>query len=281
MNLIINASEALGEKDGVIRIATSRVSGRPDGVNLPEAEYLRLEVADTGCGMTPQARARIFDPFFTTKFAGRGMGLAVVQGVVRDHGGAIHLATAPGQGSAFSIFLPCATEPAEAAPLAAPSTASERRLDAGTVLLVEDEAMLRQPLSAMLRKKGFTVLEADEGTAALELMRAHADEINLMLLDVTLPGISSREVFEQAVALRPALKVVLTSAYSREAVAASFAGVAIESFIRKPFRFAELMEVLQDALRSRSFAPQGDNGIDGGGAPGRDVAGSQCNPAQQ
>jgi DNA-binding response OmpR family regulator len=131
---------------------------------------------------------------------------------------------------------------------------AERRLPC-TILLVEDEVMLRQPLSAMLRKKGFAVLEADEGTAALELMRAHAAEIDLLLLDVTLPGISSREVFEQARLLRPVLKIVLTSAYSREAVAVSFSGVSIESFIRKPFRFAELMAVLQDALPLPSFAP--------------------------
>ena len=149
---------------------------------------------------------------------------------------------------------------------------AERRLS-GTILLVEDEDMLRHPLSTMLRKKGFAVLEAREGTAALELTRSHADEIDLMLLDVTLPGISSRDVFEQARRLRPGLKIVLTSAYSREAVAASFAGATVESFIRKPFRFAELMDVLQDALRSPSFATQGDHGIDGRGAARGDITG--------
>ena len=112
MNLIINASEALGEKDGVIHVTTSLAgSGRNlssiSGTSLPEGDYLRLEVSDTGCGITEEQQARIFDPFFSTKFAGRGLGLAVVHGIVRAHGGAIHLSSTPGQGTTFQIFLPC------------------------------------------------------------------------------------------------------------------------------------------------------------------------------
>ena len=111
MNLITNASEALEDKEGVISIAADRIRSRnspPAGApNLPKGEYLRLTVTDTGCGMTEDIRSRIFDPFFTTKFAGRGLGLAGVQGIVHSHGGAIHVVSAPGMGSRFEMFLPC------------------------------------------------------------------------------------------------------------------------------------------------------------------------------
>jgi PAS domain S-box-containing protein len=239
MNLIINASEAIGEKDGVIRIGTSRIAG--------DRGYVRLEVSDTGCGMTQAAQAKIFDPFFSTKFAGRGMGLAVVQGTVRAHDGAIQLVSSPGQGTTFEIFLPCAGEPAQSGPAAVSSHSSvELPPASGTVLVVEDEAVLRAAVSALLRKKGFSVIEANDGTAAVDLIHARKDEIDMMLLDVTLPGLSSREVLEQARHLRPHLKVVITSAYSRDAVEASFAGLQVERFIRKPFRLDDLIGVLAD-----------------------------------
>jgi CheY-like chemotaxis protein len=118
----------------------------------------------------------------------------------------------------------------------------------GTVLVVEDEAQLRLAVSKMLRKKGFAVIEASDGSSALEQVRAHADEIDIILLDITLPGISSREVFDEARRLRPGLKIILTSAYSRETVDASFAGLQFESFVRKPFQLAELIRLLQGAL---------------------------------
>jgi len=254
MNLIINASEALGEKDGVIRVATSRATlPRAAGVSGPRllpGEYLILEVSDSGKGMTEEARAKIFDPFFSTKFDGRGLGLAVVQGIVRDHGGAINLVSEPGPGTRFEIALPCASETAPVSPRAIPEifVTGRHGSAAGTVMVVEDEGLLRFTVSKMLRKKGLGVIEAGDGSAALELVRAHKDEIDVMLLDVTLPGVSSREVFEEARRLRPDLKVVLTSAYSRESVDASFAGLQVDCFVRKPFHLVDLMQSLQDAL---------------------------------
>jgi two-component system, cell cycle sensor histidine kinase and response regulator CckA len=252
MNLIINASEAIGEQDAVIRISTSRVTGRDlaatCGAGVPEG-YVRLKVSDTGCGMTKEVQARVFDPFFSTKFAGRGLGLAVVQGIVRDHGGMINLVSAPDQGTTFDVLLPSAgrtTQPGRSAILR--DSANQRRPPSGTLLVVEDEEVLRLAVSKMLRKNGFQVIEAVDGSSALELVRSHKDEIHWMLLDVTLPGVSSREVFEEARFVRPNLKVILTSAYSRETVDASFAGLRIERFIRKPFQIVDLMGLLQDAL---------------------------------
>jgi len=252
MNLIINASEAIGEQDATIRISTSLVNAQDlmttRGIDVPEGDYVRLEVSDTGCGMTKEVQAKIFDPFFSTRFAGRGLGLAVVQGIVRDHRGAIHLVSAPGEGTTFEVLLPCAggTVPANDAVL--PAVGKGATPPAGTLLVVEDESVLRLAVSKMLRKSGFRVIEAIDGSSALELVRTHEHEIDLMLLDVTLPGVSSREVFEEARFRRPRLKVILTSAYSRETVDASFAGLHVERFIRKPFQIVDLMGLLQDVL---------------------------------
>ena len=243
MNLIINASEAIGEMDGVIHVATSQVTGDPaeDGA----ARYLRLEVSDTGCGMPESVRSKIFDPFFSTKFAGRGMGLAVVQGIVRDHGGAITLISEPGRGTTFEIVLPCDREAPDARPATAmPAAFTRTEGAAGAVLVVEDEEVLRNAVAALLRKRGFVVIEASDGTSAIGLLRERKSEIDAILLDVTLPGVSSREVFEEARLLRPATTVVLTSAHSKETVDATFAGLTIERFIRKPFQMDDLMGML-------------------------------------
>jgi CheY-like chemotaxis protein len=194
-------------------------------------------------------QAKVFDPFFSTKFAGRGLGLAVVQGIVRDHNGAINLVSVPGQGTTFEVLLPCARDAAQSHSNGrAGASGKGLRSASGTLLVVEDEDGLRLAVSKMLRKSGYRVIEAVDGSSALELVRTHKDEIDLMLLDVTLPGVSSREVFEEAQFLHPKLKVILTSAYGREMVDASFAGLRIEHFIRKPFQLADLTGLLQDAL---------------------------------
>jgi len=251
MNLVTNASEAIGERQGVIRVTTElrkidRESAATGAANLPDGDYVQLEVSDTGCGIAPQVQARIFDPFFTTKHPGRGMGLAVVQGIIRSHGGAIHLVSAPGQGTTFRILLPSTAQRAQQiqSPIT-PAVGEAMQRRAGTVLVVEDEDVLRIAVSKALRKRGYSVIEADDGSAAMDLIRAYQDGIDLLLLDVTIPGISSREVFEHAKRLRPELRVILTSAYGRETVDASFAGLRVERFIRKPFRLGDLVSVLE------------------------------------
>jgi PAS domain S-box-containing protein len=254
MNLIINASEALGSDRGVITITTShfvipRDSDPKKAPQLPEGTYVDLSVSDTGCGMSEEARAKIFDPFFSTKFAGRGLGLAVVQGIVRDHGGAIHLVSSPGTGTTFEIFLPCSSETPQNYGDTARSYGQEQ-CSSGTVLVVEDEGFLRSAVAKMLRKNGFGVIEATDGSAALEQVRSHKNAIDVMLLDVTLPGMSSRDVFARAQDLCPNLKVIFTSAYSRETVDGFVAGVSVDRFIRKPFQLADLMAVVRNALSS-------------------------------
>jgi two-component system, cell cycle sensor histidine kinase and response regulator CckA len=255
MNLITNASEAIGEREGVIHVTSSLVqvcgsSSMETAAKLPEGDYMQLEISDTGVGMTPETQASIFDPFFTTKQGGRGLGLSVVRGIIGAHGGAIKVISALGQGTSFQILLPCkGTTAKQSPPRAALREAALTR--AGTILVVEDEGMLRSAVAKMLRKRGYSVIEANDGTSGLDLIFTHRDDIDLLLLDVTLPGrASSRDVFEGAQRTRPGLKVILTSAYGQEDIDAAFAGTGIEYFIRKPFVLADLVALIQHALSS-------------------------------
>jgi len=253
MNLITNASDALKDRDGTIRVITRRVtvSGQPAAIALPDGDYVQLEVADTGCGMSPQTQANVFDPFFTTKAAGRGLGLAVVQGIVRSLGGAIQLTSEPDRGTTFQVFLPCEKTKAGASGGAASGGGGDAiPSQQGTVLVVEDEGDMRQPIVKMLRKSGFEVLTAADGTSAVDLLRANGAGIDIVLLDMTLPGASSREVVEAAVNIRPNIRVILTSAYSQDIIDGSMRAPQIRGFIRKPFELRELLKMLESSLSS-------------------------------
>jgi two-component system, cell cycle sensor histidine kinase and response regulator CckA len=239
MNLITNASEALGERVGVIAVRATHVTEARDG-----AGHILLEVGDTGSGMTPEIQAKIFDPFFTTKFTGRGLGLAAAQGIIRRHGGAIRVTSQPGRGSRFEILLPCTDEPAERGVGAAASAAPV----AGTCFVVEDEDALRDAVSRMLRKRGLTVIEAVDGRVAIELFRDMASEIDVVLLDMTLPGMSGREVFDAMQEIRPGVKVVITTAYSQETALTSLGGQRALAYIQKPYQFSDLFALLRETL---------------------------------
>jgi PAS domain S-box-containing protein len=253
MNLITNASEAIGDQDGMIHVSTSRVTaGRNSGAASEHAmnsDYLQLEVTDTGRGMSLETQDKVFDPFFTTKSAGHGLGLAVVQGIVRGLGGSIHLMSTPGKGATFQILLPFAERAASATNDAVsvidePTGSSQPR----TVLLVEDESPLRSAVGKMLRRRGFKVFEAGDGFAAISLLRANANEIDLILLDLTIPGAGSNEVVAEAAQIRPDIRVILASAYGKEMVKGTASAPQVRSFIRKPFRLEELLETIQSVL---------------------------------
>jgi PAS domain S-box-containing protein len=254
MNLITNASDAIGDREGKIRVISRCVTliGYSAAIALPDGDYVQLEVTDTGSGMSPQTRAKVFDPFFTTKSAGRGLGLAVVQGIVRSLDGAIQLTSEPDQGTTFQVFLPCAKTTANASghAMAAVNGRDAVPRQHGTVLVVEDEGNLRQPIVKMLRNSGFAVLEAADGTSAIDLLRAKGAGIDVILLDMTIPGASSREVVEVAANVRPNIKVILTSAYSQEMIRGSMRAPQIRSFIRKPFQIGELLNLLRSSLSS-------------------------------
>jgi PAS domain S-box-containing protein len=259
MNLITNASEALSDKDGLISVSIAKVEPIENAPAEHPADsacgHLRLEVSDTGCGMTEAIVARIFDPFFTTKLAGRGLGLAAVQGIVRSHGGTINVVSAPGRGSRFYIQLPCIGQPAGSTRvLAAIPSSREPGIVAGTVLVVEDEEVLRRAVSKMLRKERFSVLEAGDGTTGANLFRTNESTIDAVLLDLTLPGMSGREVLNELRRIRPDVKVILTTAYSQENALSAIGEHRPWSYVRKPYQFSDLLNLLRKACIEKSQA---------------------------
>jgi nitrogen-specific signal transduction histidine kinase/CheY-like chemotaxis protein len=253
MNLVTNASEALEDRDGVIRVTTRRVNmDRPEAVSkgIAEGDYVELEVADTGRGMSLETQARVFDPFFTTKTQGHGLGLGVVRGIVRGLGGAIHLKSELGKGTTFQIFLRStgimtgASGPLRPAGEASPPPVA-------TILIVEDDDALRVALAQILRRRGFETLDAANGADAINLLRANSIKIDMMLLDMTIPGPSARNVAAVAAEARPSLKVVLTSAYEEELVRTTVGATQDCGFVRKPFQIDELMHTLRSASSVR------------------------------
>jgi PAS domain S-box-containing protein len=244
MNLVINASEALGEKEGVISVTLAHVHSGSD------REHIRLEVSDTGCGMTEEIRSKMFDPFFTTKFAGRGLGLAAVQGIVRGHGGVLDVTSAPGRGCRIKILLPSASEPAQAS-RSAPMSSRDGVAPCGTILVIEDEDALRHSVSQMLRKRNLNVIEARDGKTALELFRTNASGIDVALLDMTLPGMQGREVLGELRRIRPDLKVIVTSAYGKDQALTVMGELQPWLYIRKPYQFTELMGLLREVCSIR------------------------------
>jgi two-component system cell cycle sensor histidine kinase/response regulator CckA len=251
MNLITNASEALEEQEGVISLSVAEIrvpdAPGPGALYLPEGSYIQLEIRDTGCGMTQETQAKIFDPFFTTKFTGRGLGLAAVQGIVRAHGGTMNVETARGKGARFTILLPSTAQPAEEVGGFSLPTSREGGNGIGTILLVEDEEPLRIAVAKMLRKGGFNVIEAGDGRAALDLFEAHQPAVDVVLLDMTLPRMSGREVFTELQRIRPDVKVILTTAYSEDTALLNVGEQRPWRFIRKPYSLAELAELLRNA----------------------------------
>ncbi len=256
MNLVVNASDAIKDSAGVIRITTEAVTLGPANADartedLAGGEYVQLTVSDTGSGMPHDVQARIFDPFFSTKSAGRGLGLPVIHGIVRSLRGAIRVESEVGKGTTFQILLP--SEGTAAHQISGARAGAEEELprsSEATVLVVEDEAPLRFAVKKMLSKAGFTVLEAEDGSAAVTLLRSAASKIDLLFLDMTIPGRSSHEVLGEAVERWPEVKVILTSAYSEEMVKGSLSGPQVRGFVRKPFQLATLLSALRNALSS-------------------------------
>ncbi len=252
MNLVINASEAIGDNDGVIGITTGALECSGDDLRSslhaevpPPGRYVFLEVADTGCGMDAETQARIFDPFFTTKFAGRGLGLAAVLGIVRKHRGAIKVASERGKGTTFSILFPAvaasaARPEAEAQPPAWRGT--------GTILLVDDEEPVRNVAAQMLEHCGFHPLIASDGREAIDLFRQHQAEIAGVLLDLTMPHMDGEQTFRELRRLQPDLRVILSSGYSDSEVMQRFANEPLAGALEKPYQLQALCAKLREVL---------------------------------
>ena len=246
MNLVTNASEALEDRDGFIRVTTRRVNlDRAEAISkgIAEGEYVQLEVTDTGRGMSSETQARVFDPFFTTKSQGHGLGLGVVRGIVRGLGGAVYLLSELGKGTTFQIFLrSTGIIPGTSGP--PPSAGESSPPPAATILVVEDDDALRVALTQILCRRGFETLDVGNGADAINLLRAQSIKIDMMLLDMTIPGPSSREVAAVAAEARPEMKLVLTSAYDEKLVRSTVGAAQACGFVRKPFQIEELVHTL-------------------------------------
>jgi len=254
MNLITNASDAIGDHTGKITITTGITNIDRHYLaqtylndNLPDGRYVFVKVADTGCGMDEQTRARIFDPFYTTKFTGRGLGLAAVLGIMRGHRGAIKVESASGQGTTFKVLFPCPPQALQAP--AKPKTGEPREwTGSGVILVVDDEPVVRTVARAMLDRFGFTVIEARDGAEGVARLRQQAGEIDLVLLDMTMPRMNGAEAYQAMKKIKPTLRVILTSGYNEQDVTAQFADQRLTSFVQKPFQLATLAEKVRELL---------------------------------
>lgn len=270
VNVVTNASEAMGDRPGAITVRTRHVEADRllldqcyAADEVPEGMYVLLEVADTGRGMSEETLTKLFEPFFSTKFTGRGLGLAAVLGIVRGHHGAVRVSSQPGLGTVFQVFFPASEETVfEHAPgvLGTGSHTGDNASDmtvkseplspAGDwVLLVDDEEAIRMVGERMLERAGLSVLTACDGCDALDVFRAHKSEIGCVVLDLTMPKMDGEEAYRELRALRTDLPIIISSGYTEEEIRARFDIVSgATAFIHKPYQHKALTELVRVML---------------------------------
>ncbi|MDJ0521505.1 MAG: response regulator [Planctomycetota bacterium] len=255
MNLITNASDALHASPGILSITTG-VQQADDtylaqtyfGSEVPPGRYVFVEVSDTGIGMDAETQAKLFDPFFTTKATGRGLGLSAVLGIVRGHKGTLKLYSEVGKGTSVKVLFPASEESIE--PEREDPTIASWRAE-GTVLVVDDEEGVRLVLETVLGTAGFDVLTANDGADGLKAFKEHEDEIVLVLLDMTMPRMDGEAAFRELRQLKPDVRAILMSGYNAQDATSRFAGKGLAGFIQKPFRPAELVQKIKEAMTRR------------------------------
>ncbi len=253
MNLVINASEAIGDKSGVITITTGCMECDRSYLkdvwldeNLEGGPYVYLEIADSGCGMDKETLSKLFDPFFTTKFTGRGLGMAAVLGIVRGHRGAIKVYSEPGRGTSFKMLFPASARlsvPVDSNSPQRPSGKSE-----GTILLVDDEENILKVGSEMLREIGYEVMTACDGREALGVFQDNWHKISCVILDLTMPRLDGEQTCRELRRIDPMVKVIMTSGFNEQEISQRFAGRELAGFIQKPYRLAVLAETLHAVM---------------------------------
>jgi len=247
-NLAINARDAMLE-GGRLTISTRNATEVPEngvGQAPQTADWVVLEVEDTGCGMDDKIRAQIFEPFFTTKAAGKGtgLGLATVYGIVKQGGGHIRVDSTPGAGTRFEIYFPVvARQEEEVKQASSPAGVSEEPGGGITVLVADDEAALRNTIVEILRSSGYHVLESQTAEDALEIVRQNAGKIDILLTDIVMPGLRGPELARRVQNIQPDVKVVFMSGYAEGLPEAELPPNS--AFLQKPFRFATLLEQLK------------------------------------
>jgi PAS domain S-box-containing protein len=260
MNLAVNARDAM-PRGGKLTIETANVTRDEEYARLHApvipGEYVMLAISDTGMGMDAETQSHIFEPFFTTKgLKGTGLGLSTVYGIIKQSGGYIWVYSELGKGTSFKVYLPRVSATGEAI-VAEPSVTNAKLEQAQeTILLVEDESNVRQLTRQYLENQGYTVLEAAEGAAAIEISNAHPGPIHLLLTDVIMPGMNGRELARRVSTLRPETKVLYMSGYTENAIAHN--GILEEdiALLQKPFTLTTLRTKVREKLSSRFRAPR-------------------------
>ena len=253
LNLVTNASDAIGDQEGLIRIATygqeldeSYLASTLPGQGLRPGLHTVLEVGDTGVGMKPDVQARIFDPFFTTKPAGHGLGLSAMLGILKGHGGGLTVYSEPGQGTTFKLFFPASSERvAVTMPAPKPTEAAFT----GLALLVDDESSIREATGQALELLGFEVETAFDGQDALERFSLRPQAYRIVLMDLTMPRMDGRECFRALRRIRPDLKVILCSGFTEQESIGEFLGKDLAGFLQKPYTLKMLRKTFADVLQ--------------------------------
>ena len=230
---------------GAREITASQIAEHYVKDEILPGRYALIEVNDNGCGMDDATKARIFDPFYTTKFTGRGLGLAAAMGIIKGHGGAVHVFSAPGKGTSFHVLIPAARGPR---PGSAVRELRRRRAVSGTILLVDDETVVIDVTRLILQKAGYTVLVAENGERGLEVFRERADEVSLVILDLLMPVMGGDEAFTKIREIRPDVPVVLMSGFEEDEAFRRFGDQRLQGFLKKPFSADWLCDTVLAAL---------------------------------
>jgi PAS domain S-box-containing protein len=252
MNLIINAGEAIQNNAGSVFVTTrARTIGAEElgGFLTEDAEpgdYVAMQVRDTGSGMEEETLKRIFDPFFTTKFLGRGLGLSAVLGIVRGHKGALKVTSTPGQGTVFEVLFPAVVEAPRSVTPHDETTLAEGQ---GSILVVDDEEVVRDYLQHALVRAGYDVLLAENGEEAVSVFSRNADRISLILLDLVMPVMSGEEALPLLRARKPGVPVIVSSGQDEEECMRKLQGSGVVGFLQKPYRIGPLSAKVQEVLR--------------------------------
>jgi CheY-like chemotaxis protein len=266
-NLVKNAGEALVEGRGVITVRSSQVraersyfEGAVVDDGLPAGTYLFFEVSDSGQGVEESSRNRMFDPFFSTKGTGRGLGLASSLGIVRAHRGTIKVYSEPGRGSTFEVILPAAQEQLM---VAQEGSAKDWR-GGGTILVVDDEELVREVAQDILEQQGFEVLVAVDGLEAVTVFEQKASIIRAVLLDLTMPGMDGEEAFHAIRGIDSSAVILLMSGYSQQRARQRLEGEGLAGFLHKPFRPRDLLRKIREVLVAAEKVEESDPTVGSG-----------------
>ena len=243
MNLVINAAESYGEHGkGQVVVTTQPETIPPGDSEIQPGDYVMLSVRDFGSGMAPEVRARIFDPFFTTKFAGRGLGLSAVHGILRAHHGFLKLETAPGQGTAFRLYLPAAAQ--AVSPVETP-VQKELARSGALVLVIDNEATVRTFADAALTRLGFQVLLAENGQTGLEIVSREKERLAGVVLDLAMPVMDGEEALERIREIAPKLPVLVSTGFNMSSEYERLSQKGATGFLPKPFTVLQLSQALR------------------------------------